>query len=408
MSKNFATFKQVLGGLVTLREAGGAAPPLAAAAGVAAAAAPEAAPLAVPGLLETLVGPDACQRLDPWAAFFHHQLPAVVQSLLDKDVLVVVLAAGLLLLGLRFLVDLLRFVEHASWDPQDSIALLTHYVFKVGGGGGCCCSNATAQRGSSVPQAGGLSCWVVGRMRSQGAREGPTVVCVGATWEVCTNNNLLDGVSPSLPQVVDVPDSTQEMVVACLLAYLVRVLVNRLVALLPAPPAAAAPAREGTPSVTSPPTSPEPPHSKSDEHEQEGVKYEGYAEAIAGMQVGRPLQVALPFVDNLSLAWSSWGGMVAASCYPAQQNGLGTLLPPTFSAERPWHAGPQLQLPVQRGHGERDGACTATDQVLLHRPGQADASADPVGHQGSHARGERRGVAQPGVAGSSRGERCGS
>ncbi len=41
-------------------------------------------------------------------------------------------------------------------------------------------------------------------------------------------------------QAVDVPDNIQEVLSACVLLYLVRVLVNRLASRLPRPPAAAA------------------------------------------------------------------------------------------------------------------------------------------------------------------------
>ena len=73
------------------------------------------------------------------------------------------------------------------------------------------------------------------------------------------------------------------MVTACLLVYLVRVLANRLAAVLPAPPAAGGCA-EGSPAPHSP-DAPAAARSKSEEAEAEGIKYEGYAEAIAGMQV---------------------------------------------------------------------------------------------------------------------------
>lgn len=41
------------------------------------------------------------------------------------------LCALCLLGALRVVVDLVRFVQHASMDPQDTVALFTHYVFKV-------------------------------------------------------------------------------------------------------------------------------------------------------------------------------------------------------------------------------------------------------------------------------------
>ena len=56
--------------------------------------------------------------------------PAVVGGLGEGGMLVG-LAVLCLLCALRVVVDVLRFVQHASQDPQDTVAIITHYVFKV-------------------------------------------------------------------------------------------------------------------------------------------------------------------------------------------------------------------------------------------------------------------------------------
>jgi hypothetical protein len=100
-------------------------------------------------------------------------------------------------------------------------------------------------------------------------------------------------------QVVDVPDSMQEVLVSCFIFYAVRLLVNRLAAVLPAPPAAGRPRRSsshlaaagsGGGGSTAEDAAVGSPASvvnaiKSEEQEGEGIKYEGYAEAIAAAQV---------------------------------------------------------------------------------------------------------------------------
>jgi hypothetical protein len=95
-------------------------------------------------------------------------------------------------------------------------------------------------------------------------------------------------------QLVDVPDSLHEVLASCLIFYTVRLLVNRLAGMLPAPPTpgrtdsgAVAPAARRSASgeaaghaVGSPASA-----VRSDDQEAEGIKYEGYAEAIAAAQV---------------------------------------------------------------------------------------------------------------------------
>eukprot|EP00887_Chlorella_sp_A99_P003923 scaffold11.g3923.t1 len=260
MAKNFATFKQTLRGFAEVTEGSAAAKPAAAvAAGAAAAAAEEGgAAAAAPTLLDALVGAECCRRLEPWAAFLHAQLGAVpaLQGAVEPGALLAALALALLLLGLRFVVDVLRFVHHASQDPQDTIAVLTHYIFKA--------------------RLFFVFCFVF-------CSVGLAVVACGS--------------------VVDVPDSTQEMVSACLLVYLVRVLITRIAAALPEPPPAApaapaSPAAAESPAAAPGAASPEaarPPRSESEEQEQEGIKYEGYAEAIAGM---RDVMVTSPSAES--------------------------------------------------------------------------------------------------------------
>ncbi len=90
----------------------------------------------------------------------------------------------------------------------------------------------------------------------------------------------------------------QEVLVSCLILYTVRLLVNRLAGALPAPPRAAAPAAAGAaPAVAAAAAQPGAAgaaaaadelavrKARSEEAEGEGIKYEGYAEAIAAAQV---------------------------------------------------------------------------------------------------------------------------
>ncbi|GAB4822484.1 hypothetical protein N2152v2_009530 [Parachlorella kessleri] len=179
MKSNFSTFRKTLEAFAAVTEAGAVAP-AAVAAVVPLPAVPEVAvaaegagPLGVPqpSVLESVAGVPLVHGLQPWAAYLHSltsQYPVV--SGLSEGGMLVGLAVLCLLCALRVVVDVLRFVQHASQDPQDTVALITHYVFKA----------------------------------------------------------------------VDVPDNIQEVLSACVLLYLVRVLVNRLASRLPRPPAAAA------------------------------------------------------------------------------------------------------------------------------------------------------------------------
>ncbi len=110
------------------------------------------------------------------------------------------------------------------------------------------------------------------------------------------------------------PESMQEVLMGCLIFYTVRLAVNRLSGMLPAPPAAHHAATAGAPGVAaagiptgstaaraddssaaaggseragvaSPSAAGAGVKTRSDEAESEGVKYEGYAEAIAAAQV---------------------------------------------------------------------------------------------------------------------------
>lgn len=103
-------------------------------------------------------------------------------------------------------------------------------------------------------------------------------------------------------QVVDVPESMQEVLVSCLILYTVRLVVNRLAGALPLPPRAAALASAGAASAEAVPVAAAAGAAgaaaaagavdeaaarkvRSEEAEGEGIKYEGYAEAIAAAQV---------------------------------------------------------------------------------------------------------------------------
>lgn len=90
---------------------------------------------------------------------------------------------------------------------------------------------------------------------------------------------------------------------SCLILYTVRLVVNRLAGALPAPPRATAPASAGAASAEAVPVAAAAGaagaaaavgavdeaaarKARSEEAEGEGIKYEGYAEAIAAAQVG--------------------------------------------------------------------------------------------------------------------------
>jgi hypothetical protein len=116
-------------------------------------------------------------------------------------------------------------------------------------------------------------------------------------------NPLLPRLFPVLLQLVDVPESMQEVLLSCLIFYTVRLLVNRLAGMLPAPPAAAAaavaPARPASAIAAGSSAAAGGAgvgKSRSEEQEAEGIKYEGYAEAIAAAQVRGRAGAAHPLV----------------------------------------------------------------------------------------------------------------
>ncbi|KAL4855216.1 hypothetical protein ACK3TF_004204 [Chlorella vulgaris] len=252
--KNFEALRKVLEQYTTVTEAGEAAA-VPVPAGPALPQKPAAKPVEAPpaaaapaGVVEAVVGAQVYARLDPWAAFLHGHLAAAVPllgDLLEAHVLLAVLAVLALLSTLHVVIDMLLFIHHASDKPHDTIGFLTHYIFKV----------------------------------------------------------------------VDVPDSMQEVLVSCLIFYAVRLLVNRLAAVLPAPPAAGRPRRtsshlaaagSGGGGSTAEDAAVGSPASvvsaiRSEEQEGEGIKYEGYAEAIAAAQV-----------QALSPKAAEWTGTAAA------------------------------------------------------------------------------------------------
>lgn len=117
-----------------------AAAPAAAEEAPAAGAAPAEPPAAAAGLLETVVGAEACRHLDPWAAFLHAHLAAAAPplgELVGARALLAALAALALLSTLRLVIDMLLFIHHASAHPKDTIGLLTHLLFRASTQG-CC------------------------------------------------------------------------------------------------------------------------------------------------------------------------------------------------------------------------------------------------------------------------------
>lgn len=126
------------------------------------------------------------------------------------------------------------WVQHASEDPQDTVALLTHYLFKVGRDHHCK-SSSLAGRSRCLVAAAAAAC-------------SPPHMAVG--WSVVPapwghNSSITEqggagfnrGLRPvRCAQVLDVPDNIQEVLSACVLIFLVRVLVNRLSVMLPGPP----------------------------------------------------------------------------------------------------------------------------------------------------------------------------
>ncbi|KAL4443861.1 hypothetical protein ABPG75_011598 [Micractinium tetrahymenae] len=284
--KNFESLRKILAQFTTVSEAaaaGEAAPAAAAtpAAEAAPAAVPTGEPAAAAGLLESVVGANACRRLDPWAAFLHARLAAAVPTLgelVQPPMLLGLLGAICLLSALRLVVDMLAFVRNASAHPRDTIGLLTHMLFRL----------------------------------------------------------------------VDTPESMQEVLASCLIFYTVRLLVNRLADALPAPPRAlgrAAPSAAGAapssaaaalPAVVGPlaagvtavaaagaaagaaaargqsvkPT-------RSEEQEAEGVKYEGYAEAIAAAQAQPTSPVGAALLSTADCGPAAVEAAAAAAKQPA-------------------------------------------------------------------------------------------
>ncbi|KAL4449489.1 hypothetical protein ABPG77_007133 [Micractinium sp. CCAP 211/92] len=293
--KNFESLRKVLSQFTTVSEpaaAGEAAP--AAAAAPAAEAAPPAAPAGEPapaaGILETVVGATACQRLQPWADLLHARLAAAVPALgelVAPSVLLAVLGAICLLTTLRLIIDMLAFVRNASAAPRDTIGLLTSILFTL----------------------------------------------------------------------VDTPETLQEVLVSCLIFYTVRLLVNRLAEALPAPPRALLRAAPSTPAAAAAAAT-QPPAlgplaagvaavaavgaeagaaaaggqgikpTRSEEQESEGVKYEGYAEAIAAAQA-QPTSPAAS--AGLSTADSGPASAEAASALSKQQGAASTFSMKSFT-----------------------------------------------------------------------------
>ncbi|PSC69312.1 hypothetical protein C2E20_7167 [Micractinium conductrix] len=283
--KNFEALRKSLAQFTPISEAAEgeglpAAPgaPAAEAAPAEAALAAAAAPAAAAGLLESIVGPAACAALRPWAAWLHAHLDAaapMLGSLVEPAALLGVLGVLSLLAVLRLVIDMLLFVQNASAHPRDSIGLLTHYLFRL----------------------------------------------------------------------VDVPGSMHEVLLSCAIFYTVRLLVNRLAAALPAPPrarpggasaaaAAAAPGAAGGAGGggTDAAAGGARPTRSDTEQESEGVKYEGYAEAIAAAQ-------ALPTSPSTSIASeppaaAGGGGQAAAVGFAMSMKGLSKSISGAFVPAR--------------------------------------------------------------------------
>ena len=88
-------------------------------------------------------------------------------------------------------------------------------------------------------------------------------------------------------QVVRMPASCQEVLLSCLIFYTVRLLLTRMVTWLPDPPTLRAAPHAGPAAATGSVTPVISPKTRSEEAEAEGIKYEGYAEAIAAAQVSK-------------------------------------------------------------------------------------------------------------------------
>ena len=129
------------------------------------------------------------------------------------------------------------------------------------------------------------------------------------------------------------PDSVQEVLLSCLILYTVRLLFHRMAAVLPAPPAhagvpaAAAPAALGSGgggaagaavgaavgTAAGAAAAAGVGKTRSEEAEGEGIKYEGYAEAIAAAQAQPISPTGSPGGDTMQAAMSALGGKQAAA-----------------------------------------------------------------------------------------------
>lgn len=261
--------------------------------------------------METVFGATACRRLQPWAALLHGRLAAAVPALgelVEPAVLLALLGAICLLSALRLVIDMLSFVRHASADPRDTIGLLTHVVFRVS----CLhCQLATSLAAPASRQAHAPAVpWnALGSLLRRTAAVG-----AASRHAVLARSCMIEASAVPPAQLVDTPESLQEVLVSCLILYTVRLLVNRLADALPAPPRALDVAAPSEPAAASPPAAAAAPPAalgplaagvaavvaagapagaagqgakptRSEEQEAEGVKYEGYAEAIAAAQV---------------------------------------------------------------------------------------------------------------------------
>lgn len=329
--KNFEALRKALAQHTRVSEAPAALPaaPAAAAAEAAPAVEPEAAaPAAAAGLLETLAGTTAFRQLQPWAAWLHTRLDAAapaVATFVDTQVLLALLCMAALLGALRLVVDMLLFIQHAAAQPRDTIGLLTHHLLRV----------------------------------------------------------------------VDVPESMQEVLVSCLILYTVRLVVNRLAGALPAPPRATAPASAGAASAEAVPVAAAAGaagaaaavgavdeaaarKARSEEAEGEGIKYEGYAEAIAAAQA-QPISpavsgMAAPSSLEEAASGASKGGSLMKSITKSVTSSFTGAFAPASRSRKSSAAGPAAAAAVGAALGAAAGAAAA---------GVAGAAAAPAAAAGS-------------------------
>jgi hypothetical protein len=349
--KNFEALRKVLTQHTRVSEAPAelpAAPAAAAAAETAPAAEPAAvAPAAAAGLLETLAGATAFRQLEPWAAWLHARLDAAaptVAAFVDTQVLLALLCMATLLGALRLVVDMLLFIQHAAAQPRDSIGLLTHHLLRL----------------------------------------------------------------------VDVPESTQEVLVSCLILYTVRLLVNRLAGALPAPPhaaalpsaglaalpastadaaatAAAAGAAAGAAAVDEAAVR----KARSEEAEGEGIKYEGYAEAIAAAQA-QPTSPAVssaaaPGSPEEAASSASKGGSLMKSLTKSVTSSFTGAFAPASRSRKSSAAGPAAAAAVGAALGAAAGA------AAVGSAGAAAAAPAAAGAAGAAASPPRAGPLAEGL-----------